>query len=121
MFLSKLLSATTLTALIAVLIAFGGASSTTAQDKKDEPKKDEKKDEPKKDATELKTRLKKFEDEIARIRESMLKEVEAEEKRLEDVLKKAQKDHADAMKNKDFDAMAKALQAQNAVRVELIK
>ena len=87
--------------LAALLTGFGAAENPKAEPpKKDEPKKDP--------AAALKARLKKHEDDIARTRAAMLTEIEAEEKKLEEAIKQAKTDHADAIKQKDFDAANKA-------------
>lgn len=106
------------------LVASATPQEKKADPKTEPPKKDEaKKDEPKKDdsTAAIKTRLKKYEDEIGRIRESMLKDVDVEQKRLEEDVKKAEKTREDAMKVKDFDAANKAFQAISAARGELMK
>jgi hypothetical protein len=70
----------------------------------------------------LRVRLKKYEDEVGKIRQAMLKECAEEEQRLEDARKKAKEDVDQAKKGKDKDALKKAtavLQQATADRTKL--
>lgn len=116
-------------------VLFGGVFASSfayAGEKKDDEKKkeakkdDEKKVEPKKDdksAThvELKNRLKKYDADIARIRADMLKEIEAEEKKIDDAIAKLKKDHADANKAQDYKTAVKISVAMSNLRVEKMR
>jgi hypothetical protein len=74
----------------------------------DPPKKDDKGSASGPPTDSLRARLRKFEEELGKIRQAMLKEVAAEEQRLEEARKKAKEDMDKAKKGKDKDAYKKA-------------
>ena len=63
------------------------------------------------ESSELKTKLKQMEADILRLRQAMLKECEAEEKKFDDAARKAKNEMDEALRRKDFDGQRKALQA----------
>jgi PDZ domain len=67
----------------------------------------------------LKQRLKKYEDEAAKLRETMLKECDDEIKKADEAIKKAQKDRTDT--KKDAEAHGKAIQALQKAQSEKTK
>lgn len=111
-------------------VALAAPQAKTPEEPKPQPKTDDAKKpdakqpdpktpEPKKEpAAALKARLKKHQDEIAKIRDAMLAEVAAEEKRLDEVIAKAQKEYDEATKNRDFTNASKIFRGLSEARGE---
>jgi RNA polymerase sigma factor (sigma-70 family) len=65
------------------------------------------------ESAELKAKLKQMESEINRIRQAMLSECAAEEKKIDEMIRKARNDLEDAIRKRDFDRQRKAVQTMN--------
>ncbi len=113
-------------------------NAQTKDDKKEEPKKAEeqkkadpaksdeknpeakKADEKKADSVynQLKAKLKSYEDDLAKIRAAMLKDVEVEEKRIDDLIVKLEKVRMEASKLKDFKTSSETVVMVGKLRSE---
>jgi hypothetical protein len=102
----NIMFATRLKVTMAVLLTAMVLAGAVRSD--DAAKKDEKAGAAGSPADALRGRLQKYEDDIGKIRQAMLKECAEEEQRLEDARKKAKEDMDRAKKGKDKDAAAKA-------------
>ncbi len=121
--------------LVGVVLLFGSARKNLhaqgKDEKKDEPtqKPEKKKEEPNKAPAEkkesayaaLKAKLKAYEPELAKIRSAMLKDVETEEKRIDEVIGKLEAARKDALKTKDFKTMNEIFGLMGKLRAERTK
>ncbi|MSU76695.1 MAG: PDZ domain-containing protein [Gemmataceae bacterium] len=113
----------------ATLIAQTKDALKKTDEKKDEPaKSDEKKPDPNKAEekkepvyTLLKTKLKTYEEDLAKIRSSMIKDVEVEENRIDDIMAKLEKARIDSMKLKDFKTANEIFGLASKLRSERLK
>jgi C-terminal processing protease CtpA/Prc len=87
------------------------------KDKEKDPFQGEKKAEP----VDLRTRLKKYEEELFKVRQAMLQECDAELRKIDEAFKKAKEDLEKANKARDRAASSRAYQEMNRLQVEKIK
>jgi C-terminal processing protease CtpA/Prc len=101
-------------ALVASCGADARSEDDVKKDEKTETKKEDKKDAP---PETLAQRLKRYDDDLAKLRDAMVKDCDAEEKKLAEALQKAKKD-LDGRKG-DKEAHRKAIEAVNRIQADL--